>query len=196
MNENKSKDEQECSGDVQRKSRFYEVFFSHSTEIISAVIVGVVVTVLTASFSDYFLHDNEFVDDAGNHAELSFAADTQTMRHYFIRANLANIIANITAVKMIITEYYMFNGSLPKTREDLDLSIYDLEEVKGVDSIFLSEKGGITVDLSADFGSEKSLELNPAPSKNGFRLKWSCRTNLEERYLGVKNNRICEPYLR
>lgn len=185
---------EEVENNSHSKRDIKRVFVTHSKEIISAVIVGVVVTVLSSYMNGYIFQEVEsYGYPTDNYQIAQPQIDANTMRQYYIRANLAKVRASITPIRLMLTEYYMIHGQFPKNSEELDISRFDLEELEVIDRAYLTENGGVGVDLSQEFGNGKILSIEPKLSKHGARISWKCSTNVDEIYLGLSSNRICEP---
>lgn len=167
------------------------VFVSHSKEIVSTIVIGVIVTILSAFINDYFFEEDSFSEyPVADYQNIPPEVSAPSMRQHFIRANLANVIANITPIKMHINEYFMVKGTFPKTNKDMDLSMFDLQELDVIENAYLTDNGSVDVELSNEFGDGKILSIQPIASKNGAFIKWRCVTNIERKYLGV--NKMCE----
>lgn len=115
-----------------------------------------------------------------------------TQRSYYIRSKLAQVLNDITMMKMYIGEYYMATGELLTNIDELGgITIEDFEENESIDKFFLTKNGGVGVSLSKDLGVDKSLILIPKVSKSGAMIKWRCETNVEQKYLGVPKAAFC-----
>lgn len=178
----------------QIKLRIQKFTMFHSKEILSAVVIGVLVTLIsTAIMNGFFYRDEEEV-------EYYLTEQNQTTnnninpsnRSYFIRANLAQAISAITPVKIALTEYYMSTGSFPTKNNEFEISIFDLHEHETIEKAYLTNQGGVGIHLSDIFGENKSLTIHPVATKNGTYLKWRCSTNIDKQYLGFGNSKICD----
>jgi hypothetical protein len=187
MTEEKTLDSQ---SEVITKSSVRKVAISHSKEIVSAVVIGVVVTVISTFILNgggNSAEENQYYEDI----EQPSQAMAQTNRAYFIRSQLSQVLSMVTLAKMNLTEYYMVEGTFPKTDKEFNVSHLDLNESDLIDDSYLI-KSGVGVSLSGKFGISKSLALIASPSKNGAYLKWRCETNIEPKFLGAGSSKICE----
>ncbi len=176
--------------EVKQNSSVRNIAMSHGKEIVSAVVIGVIVTVI----STVILNGRSSSGEENLHYENidhSQQAMAQTNRVYFIRSQLSQVLAMVSTVKMHLTEYYMMEGSFPKTSKDFNILHLDLNESDLIDESYLIESG-VGVSLSQKFGEDKSLFLIASPSKNNAYLKWRCETNIEPKFLGMGSRTICE----
>jgi|GEM_PF-2456776 len=160
--------------------------------IIFGVLIGVILSVLSSNFFDYFTPDH---DD--NAVYLAPAVQPKltvaSYRNYHIRARLAGVLANLDPVKAQISTYYQIMGQFPTSKQDLDIAAFDLSEHDHINLAMLTARGGIKVTLSNELGINKYLVLQPKTSKNGAFIKWRCLTNVDDKYLGIPQHRICQP---
>ncbi len=164
----------------------------YSKEIIAAVIVGVIITVSSAVILEYIYPENENIANADvsqNSTHMNTVEPSH--REYVIRAALANVYSALLPIKTHINVYFQTMGTFPLGKE-VDISKYDLDELKYVSSSFLTEEGGFGVNLTEEFGQKKSLVLTPSSSRNGAFIKWQCVTNVDEKYLGLPQSRFCD----
>ncbi|MCJ8318380.1 MAG: pilin [Colwellia sp.] len=176
---------------VKVKGQLSSTIILYSKEIIIAVIVGVMITVFSAVILDYFSAEIDMEEDA---VYLQPPSQVVTVNHrsYIVRAGLANVLASLTPLKMQIQMHFQMMGEFPTKKKDIAMSSFDLEEYDQINSSFMTEIGGIGVYLSEVFGNEKFLVLEPKISTNGSFIKWRCVTNVNEKYLGIPANRICD----
>jgi len=175
------------------KSQLPKVLILHSKEIIAAVVIGVIITVFSSVILNFIFPEIEPETNTTNFQPQSKVETFEpNNRDYFVRAGLANVMASLMPVKMQIQIYFQMKGEFPKKGRDIKISSFDLEEYKHINSSFMSDGGGIGVYLHKDFGDKKFLILQPSTSKNGAFIKWNCTTNVEEKYLGIPQNRMCE----
>ena len=175
------------------KSQLPRIFILHSKEIVAAVVIGVIITVFSSIILNYIFPEIEYETDTSHFQPPSQIEVLESShRDYFIRAGLANVMASLMPIKTQIHMYFQTTGDFPNNEEDINISSFDLDEHKHIKSSFMTEGGGIGVYLPNDFGDEKFLILQPSTSKNGAFLKWRCTTNIDERYLGIPKNRMCE----
>lgn len=184
----------EVSVKVSLKEKLPKIAISHSKEILSAVVIGVLVTLIsTAIMNGYFYQESSdgevLITENGSVNTIEIQA---SQREYFIRANLVQVMALLGGAKIHLVEHFMVTGKLPVSAKEFDISILDLDEYDQIDSSFLVENGGVGVKLSSDFGEDRSLILIAIPSKNDAFLRWSCETNIDKRYLGIGKSKICE----
>jgi len=170
----------------KRKIRDYGV------EILSAVIVGVLVTIVVSVFSSNlpFFEEQEDLVVLASPAILA-ESTAPTHRSAYIRAMLAQVLSHTSLAKMQIDQYYMSTGKLPKNIQDIGMSALDYQEFEVIDDFYITSKGGIRVALSSDFGNQKALVLQPKVSSSGAMIHWRCETNVEKEHLGIKTMPLC-----
>jgi hypothetical protein len=172
------------------KASVQKVALYHSKEIVSAVVIGIIVTVV----STFILNGRWSLGEEFQHydtIEQPSQDITQTNRVVFVRSQLSQVLGMLSLAKITLTEYYMMEGVFPKTNKEFNVSHLDLNENDLIDDSFLIE-AGVGISLSEKFGVDKSLALIASPSKNGAFLKWHCETNIEPKFLGVGSRKICE----
>jgi hypothetical protein len=154
----------------------------YSKEIITAVVVGVLVTLISTYLIDYFDDEPEPVSEplAAQQQIMNTGAGTQ---HIYIRTMLGQVIGHFMPIKLYVSEYYMDVGNFPKSDKELDLSMFDLNEIKEIDHIGWNGPAAIKIELSHEFGKRKHLEFRASVSKNKSLIKWDCLTNIEKKYL-------------
>ncbi len=200
---------------VEENRREYlasKILISHGKEISIAVVIGVIITVTSSIILDYFfpeiafeekvvyLQSNTQLEDAQHHLQALEGAQDHlqsevaepSYRHLFVQSHLVNVISSLNPVKIQINTHFYSMGRFPTKEGDINLSLFDLDEHEQIDSVFMTDTGGVGVHLASMFGDEKYLILQPRSSKNGAFIKWRCLTNVEEKYLGVSLNKRCE----
>ena len=165
----------------------------YSIEIISAVIVGLLVTILVSYFSSNlpFLEDQPEQIAATSYV-IPAESSQPTNRSMYMRAKLSQVLSHTSIAKIYITEYVMATGEPPKNIEDIGLSSTEFEEVEEIKLLYLTAEGGVGVVLSDDFGDNKLLVLQPKVSKGGSTITWRCETNVEKEYLGIPKMALCK----
>jgi len=167
----------------------------HSKEVIAAVVIGVIITVLSTVILDNYYPETELEEkfvliESLSQSQIGVAEPSH--RNYLIRAGLANVLASISPVKMQIQMHFQMMGEFPTKQEDINISAFDLDEHEQIKSSFMTKEGGVGVYLANTFGDEKYLVLQPNASKSGAFIKWRCLTNVDEKYLGIPKSRLCE----
>lgn len=188
--------EEKKTNDEIKKTPFPKVLVLHSKEIVMAVVVGVIITVFSSIILNFIYPETELEPEAVNYYPPSQPqvemVNQSIHRSYFIKASMANVMANLTPIKMQISMYYQMNGKFPKEGKEINLSSFDLNEHEQITSTYLTEAGGIAANLTSEFGDNKFLVLQPHTSKNGAFIKWGCFTNIDEKYLGISRAGSCE----
>lgn len=178
---------------VVAKSQLPKILLLHGKEIFAAIVIGVIITVISSVILDYIFPEIEQEPNTTYfQPPPQIEVSEPNHRGYFIRAGLANVMSSLMPIKTQIHMYFQMTGEFPKKEEDIDISSFDLEEHKHIKSSFMTEVGGIGVYLPEDFGDKKFLLLQPNTSKNGAFIKWRCSTNVDEKYLGIPKNRMCD----
>ena len=164
----------------------------YGVEIVSAVIVGVLVTIIVSTFSSNLPYLEE-QEDQIIHASYDIPADYSqpTHRSAYIRAYLAQVLSHTSLVKTDINQYYMATGKLPENLQDMGISALDYQELEVIEDLYITPKGGIGVALSSDFGNQKVLILQAKISSSGSMIHWRCETNIEKKHLGFQKTAMC-----
>ncbi len=173
------------------KNMFSRLLVLHSKEILAAVVIGVIITVLSTIILNFIFPEVE-QETSTVDFQPQMVMQEPNHREYVVRAGLANVMVSLAPIKMQIQMYFQMTGEFPTKREDINLSKFDLEEHEHIDSSFLTDGGGIGVYLPKNFGDEKFLAIQPSTSKSGAFIKWTCITNIDEKYLGIPKMRMCE----
>jgi hypothetical protein len=191
MNNNMTEESKQDNGTKRlRENSILKIAISHSKEIISAVLIGVLVTVISTVIISFYFGTGE--DDLYNQeVQSSSQSVVQTNRALFIRTQISQVLIMLTIAKTHITEYYMATGELPNNSEDFNVSILDLSDSELIEDTFLTDDG-IGVLLASEFGTNKTLVIKAFPSKHGEYIKWRCETNVDEKFLGFGKSKLCE----
>ncbi len=91
----------------------------HVKDLIIALVVGVVTTLVIFGVKRMLPSEPNSV--ILTPSEPGAAVDTQTQRHYFVRATITSMMSQTHLLKMYITEHYMASGEFPETLQDLGL---------------------------------------------------------------------------
>ena len=191
MEGNEAFDKRAVKEEVVVKSILPKIFIMNSKEILVAVLIGVMITVFSAVILNFLFPEIE-EETSSMEFQPPIEISEPNHREYFVRTGLANIMASLTPIKAQIHMYFQMTGEFPKKAEDINISAFDFEEHENINSTFMTDNSGIGVYLSKNFGDERFLVLQPSTSKNGAFIKWTCITNVDEKYLGIPKNRMCE----
>ncbi len=96
---------------------------------------------------------------------------------YLQQANLTQALSALTAVKLMVTEYYLVNGRWPASLRDLGFEPRSMHN-RQIREVEILPGGGIRALLDELFGPRKRLTLRPQEAMGGTQLEWSCSVNL------------------
>lgn len=112
-----------------------------------------------------------------------------------IRAELSNVLATLSPIKMRLIEYYAYAGKWPKSLADIDLKVSEMTS-SHIDKIVLSDIGGnkraIKAYLNQSFGKDKRLILMPKSVMGGTSFEWQCFANFNKQSLSYGGQQLCE----
>lgn len=202
---------------IQLKKRGLMLIRRYSIELFSAVLIGLIVTVMVAMFpkySSFFIEGEDKIiivpqyippygeqtygrNDVGEQIpaypqEYSSTVPQSTNRRHYVRSMLSQVMSYMSGAKPGFSEYIMFYGKLPDKLADIGGSVEDLKEFDLIDDIFLTKEKGIGAHLSSGFGVNKMIALLPKLTASGSYIKWRCVTNVDEKYLKSSNKILCE----
>ncbi len=101
------------------------------------------------------------------------------------KTEFAKVIAATSPLKIMLTEYYMAQGSWPKSLTDIQVSRTELFAQNSVENVQIDYDGAIVLSLdSQKFGDDATVSLQPEVFLGGGRIDWQCITNLDESYHG------------
>ena len=179
---------------VLLRTKLSRFLLFHSKEVISAVVVGVLVTLIsTVIINRYFSQPVPVIEPILLENTLAASQPNLQVAHEsLMSAHLQQVIVYMQHAKLSIMQHYAMTGHLPKSTEEFDIARLDLSERELIDQAYLTETGGIGILLSSKFGEDKQLELQPSLSSNKAFLRWGCATNVEEKYLGPQAQPVCQ----
>jgi len=103
-----------------------------------------------------------------------------------IRAELSNVLATLSPIKMRLIEYYAYAGKWPNSLADIDLKASEMTS-SHIDKMTLSDIGGNTRGIKAylnpSFGENKRLILMPKSVMGGTSFEWQCFANFNKKSL-------------
>ncbi len=102
--------------------------------------------------------------------------------NYVVKARLSEAMAELTAVKVPVMEYYMSHGEWPDSLEDINLPQTTFEGSKSLSYVSIDGDGSIVGELHDSFGSGKILRFTPGQN-TGMINRWTCSSNLPARVL-------------
>lgn len=112
-----------------------------------------------------------------------------------IRAELSNVLATLSPIKMRLIEYYTYAGKWPKSLADIDLKVSEMTS-SHIDKIALSDISGnkraIKAYLNQSFGEDKRLILMPKSVMGGTSFEWECFANFNKQSLSYGGQQLCE----
>jgi hypothetical protein len=108
-----------------------------------------------------------------------------------LQSDLSRVLSLLAPIKMAVIEFYMTNGSWPETPQSMGFNQDNLNSSQ-IDQVLMGDKGAIVTWLSADFGPEKKLVLQPSPVMDGTSFEWRCLANFPEQSMNISGNPLCE----
>ncbi|QBF83844.1 hypothetical protein EXU30_15025 [Shewanella maritima] len=93
--------------------------------------------------------------------------------------------------KMSVSEFYLFKNRLPKPADKIVLPVNYFKAHPMVDSIYLSERSHLVVELADDFGSQKQITFVPNVSGNTSLIDWECDTNISSDMIAEPQGASC-----
>lgn len=97
---------------------------------------------------------------------------------YMRAAQLAQVLALLQPLKITMSQYYAMNGEWPSSLEQINLKPEQMTDGQYLDSVGLGDNGRIIAFLSAVFGRDRILSLEPKSVMGGMHTRWDCVTNL------------------
>ena len=104
--------------------------------------------------------------------------------NYALKAKLANVLAELNAIKIQSVSFYIGNDYWPRKIGEIGLKDVLFANHKFISGLFLDSSGTISADLKRDvFGANKMLQLSPDVEsfKKGatMGIEWACYSNLD-----------------
>ncbi len=97
-------------------------------------------------------------------------------KHFKQQAELAGVLAEMSQLKVAMTEYYMSEGQWPTRFEQMQMPPAPM--ARG--AVLLLQPGGVIMArLPASFGDGKELLLRAPDDPTGIGAQWHCETNVE-----------------
>ena len=149
------------------KDKLYDAVIKYSKEVIISIVIVVVVAFLLLGRSGLQL------------ANITAETPTNdTASIYRVKAQLANLLATISPIKIMLIEYYMNEGQYPKTLNDIGLERSEMKAAKGINDLILTEDGSILVKLDKSLGESHIMMLSPKFVMGGMKVEWQCKVSL------------------
>ena len=163
------------------KDKLYEGIIKYSKEVIVSVIIITVISLLLLGRSG--LQQTHTMDPALLVANAGTSPDYGQFR---AKANIANVMASIVPIRIMMMEYYQGEGEFPQKLDEIGLDRNEMRTEKGIDDLILGEKGSIIVKLDEKIGDGLIIKLSPKTAMGGLSLKWECQTNFPGYVNGCK----------
>ena len=101
-----------------------------------------------------------------------------------LKAKLANVFAEIHAIKMQSISFYVSNNYWPRKIGEIGLKDVLFTNHKFISALFLDSSGTISADLKSDvFGPNKMLQLSPDVESykkgSSMGIEWTCYSNMD-----------------
>ena len=131
----------------------------------------------------------------GSDEQISDKAFVDEGNPIVIRAELSNVLATLSPIRMRLIEYYAYAGKWPNSLADIDLKASEMTS-SHIDKITLSDIGGnkrgIKAYLNQSFGEDKRLILMPKSVMGGTSFEWQCFANFNKQSLSYGGQQLCE----
>ncbi len=104
--------------------------------------------------------------------------------NYALKAKLANVFAELNAIKIQSLSFYVSNNYWPRRIGEIGLKDVLFTNHKFISGLFMDSSGTISADLRGDvFGPNKMLQLSPNVESfekgAAMGIEWTCYSNLE-----------------
>jgi len=170
------------------KQKLYQFFKKYSRELVIFLIASLLVLVIFLSFLLFRFSEP---NNTSQNFDSPLTQPSETNRIFYVRSMLAQVVSQMTGVKMYFAEFYMAAGKMPNKFEDLKDIMLDLQDSPLIEKADITKSGELVVFLSDDFGEGKVVKLKSSTSRSGMNVKWVCETNLEKKFLGVSQAAFC-----
>ncbi len=100
-------------------------------------------------------------------------------------------VASLSALKMILTQYFAMNGKWPERLSDAGFEDGSMNSSK-IDSVRLEAGGVIVAKLNDDIGIEKYIAMQPQTVLGGTNIEWLCFANFSKQVLNHGDNNSCK----
>ena len=104
---------------------------------------------------------------------------------------LAAAMSDTSSVRMMVREYFFYNGEFPEGMVDLKLDAKEMVS-RHVRSLQIESGGAIVILLPESVGAEgreMHVKLTPEMVMGGQKIQWNCSSNLPSKVL---NGGPCE----
>lgn len=105
---------------------------------------------------------------------------------------LANVLAQLTPLKIMLVEHYQVTGEWPQTLEAIGVD-RDAMHSGMIDRVEITGNGHIRAWLNQTFGAGRILELVPKMEMDRLSVAWNCRSNLAGELLAHLRGLNCRP---
>lgn len=117
----------------------------------------------------------------------------QMQEAYIQRAAVAQVIASLSMIKVMLMEHYLSTGKYPENIEILGLKKEEMNDGRYIEQVGLLRNGIILAKLSGFFGVGKLLALVPESIMGGTQVRWQCVSNIEKKvFSGPTDYNFCE----
>ena len=118
-------------------------------------------------------------------------------RPFYQRALLANRIAALVPVRLMLNEFYMVTGKFPSSEREFvaEFGPESLAADEDFSGFTILDNGAVQAHLAPPFEDGKYLVLTPEISKRGSAIQWKCKTNLPQSEVGPRSGAICDSVL-
>ncbi|WP_339896664.1 DUF4124 domain-containing protein [uncultured Gilvimarinus sp.] len=129
------------------------------------------------ALSDSRLRQALLADDPDNQEPPPQAdANQQLMR----QANFAAALSELSAVKVMVAEYYQIRGVMPLSMTAIGLGAEQLQHSRYISSLRMQAPGVIHAELNVGaFSAGHFVELIPKVSQGFTLIEWRCETSLD-----------------
>ena len=114
--------------------------------------------------------------------------DRETLRQQKIKFQRAR--EELLGIQQILQAFYKTNDNWPMSLEEAGVNPQS-PELHYINKLKLRSRGEFVADLTSDLGSDKIIRLTPENPDHGGRIRWHCRTNVTNAFLGIGRDRNC-----
>jgi len=94
-------------------------------------------------------------------------------------ARLAQVMAAITPLKVVLLEYYQMEGRWPRSFREVGIDPDSLHQSGIIKGIELEPNGSLWVDISPGFSQGDYLRFFAQPAMGGMAINWKCASSLD-----------------
>ena len=149
-----------------------------------AIGAGLVAALLLGAVAALVLNQRDRLASAPQSAPapvtaLASPASTPDNRPYVQASIVADILASIAPVRMMMMEYRMSEGVFPSRLEEIGLSRADMRTGRHIDDLILGDDGAIMVKAVDALAPDAYVVMSPRETMGGLNMEWHCATTVD-----------------